>query len=203
MSPQDRDAVTAAIPAIQSKVPLAGFNLEQGNWSYQQFVCPVFPDHVMLLYSRNEGAGNLSQFSVAIPRDGNSTVHVLPILRRSFSLYTRATENPLTIATFNRLREHAQTGEKPDWLVTGLCYAALTGAHVKLALADADGGKSGPMPAMTPLLQIGNDGRNTVRFMDVENAQRPKQWSLIFDSRGKLVKVEVLDAPLLQTKRVP
>lgn len=203
MSSQDRAAVISAMPAIQSRVALAGFSLEQGNWSYHQIVCPVLPEHVLLLYSRNEGADNLSQFSVAIPRDGKSTVRVVPILRRSFSPYTPAPVSPLTIATFNRVRDNGQTGEKPDWLVTGLCYAALAGVHVTLVPADTGRGKSGPMRAMTPLLEIGIDGGNTVQFVDVENAQKPKEWDLIFDSKGKLVKVEVSAAPPLQIRMLP
>jgi hypothetical protein len=194
-------AVNGAMPAIQSKAALAGFNLSESQWTYQQIVCPVIPKHLLLLYSRNEGAGDTSLFSVILPRNG-SGVRVLPILRRSFAQYTPAPENPLSIATFNRLRENNHTEKKPDWLMTGLCYAALTGSHVTLVPPDSDRAGSGVLPVMAPALQIDN-GMNIVHFLDLEKVQVPREWDLTFDSKGKLVKVAVTGYPALQMKMLP
>jgi len=201
MTPEDQRVAIAALPAIQSKAALAGFNLRQGIWSYQQITCPALPNHVILLYSRNEGQRDMSLFSVAIPHDRNGVFRVVPILRLGFSPYTPAPENPLTIAAFNQARESERNNQKHDWLLTGLCYAALAGAHVTLAPAGADRGVSA-LPASSPLLEI-KEGVNIVHFVDLENSGKAKEWRLTFDTKGKLVNVEVSDAPAMQIKTVP
>lgn len=201
MSSTDLQTVNGAMPAIHSKATLAGFDLDEGQWSYEQIVCPVIPQHLLLLYSRNKGVGDSSVFSVIVPR-GGSGVRVLPIRRRGFSLYTPAPMNPLTIAVFNRLLENDHTEKKPDWLMTGFCYAALAGAHVKLVPPDADRAKGSAIPAMAPLLHL-DEGMNIVRFVDVEKVQAPRQWDLAFDPKGKLVKVAVAPYPALQVKMLP
>jgi hypothetical protein len=201
MSSADLQAVNGAMPAIQGKAALAGFNLAQGKWSYQQIVCPVIPDHLLLLYSRNDGAGDNSAFSVTLARDG-SGVRVLPILHRGFALYTPAPMNPLSMAAFNRLRENDHSEKKPDWLVTGLCYAALTGSHVELVPPDTDRVGGSAIPAMSPLLEI-DEGMNIVHFVDVEKIQAPQEWDLTFDPKGKLVKVAVTALPSLRVKMLP
>lgn len=202
MSSADLETVKSAMSGIRHKSAQAGFNLDDGNWSYQQVVCPVLPEYLLLLYTRDNGVGDVSRFSAIILREGKTEVLILPILRRSFTLYTPAPVNPLTIAVFNRIRENGQTEKKPDWLMTGLCYAALAGAHVKLVPPDTKQGSGSAVPAMAPLLQI-EEGMSIVHFVDVENAQKPREWDLAFDPKGKLVKVTVAVASPLNVKMLP
>ncbi len=201
ISAYDRDALAQAMPAIERKAAVAGFNLQEGNWSYQQIACSLYANDLLLLYSLDRGPRDQSRFSVVIPRDRKSAVRVVPILRRSFTPYTSAPGNPVTIAAFNSLRENSASTQKPDWLLTGRCYAALAGAHVQLNSPES--GSAGDLQiAMPSVLKI-DGARNIVQFVDVEQPRYPQQWRLIFDSKGKLVKVEVSTFPALQVKILP
>lgn len=203
MTARDRQDVRDAAPAIEKKAALRGFNLERGGWSYQQIACPVFPGHLLLLYSRNRGVGDVSQFSAIVPRDGNGSVRVLPILRRSYSLFTPAPVNPLTIAAFNTLRAHEHPDRKVDWLATGLCYAALTGSEVKLPRAANGAADQNMTGAMNAVLQVEEDGAAVVRFFDVEDPEQTRSWDLSFDKEGKLMRVAVTPVPELKPTMVP
>lgn len=202
MTAQDRQVVRDASPAIGKEAALRGFDLQRGNWSYQQIACPVFPGHLLLLYLRDNGVGDVSRFSAIVPRDGNGPVRVLPILRRSYSLFTPAPVNPLTIAAFNVLRAHEHPDRKVDWLATGLCYAALTGAQVELPPV-ASGPANQSILVMNSLLQVEEDGSAAVRFFDVEHPLQTKSWDLTFDKDGKLMKVAVTPVPGLKAMLVP
>lgn len=203
MTAQDRQAVRDASPAIQKTAALRGFDIERGTWSYQQIACPVFPDHILLFYSRNNGVGDVSRFSAIVPRGSNGMVRVLPILRRSYSQFTPTPVNPLTIAAFNTLRAHEHPDRKVDWLTTGLCYAAMTGADVKLPPAGIEAGHQNISLVMNSVLQVEEDGSAEVRFFDVEDPQQTKSWELTFDKDGKLMRVVLMPVPELKPTLVP
>lgn len=202
MTAPDRQAVRDASAAIAKNAAVQGFNLQQGSWSFQQIACPVFPGHLLLLYTRDRGVGDLSKFSAIVSRGENGSVRILPILRRSFSLYTPAPVNPLTIVAFNVLRADENRDRKVDWLATGLCYAALTGDEVKLPPAGKGTTQQNVALVMDSLLQVEEDGGAVVRFFDVEDPQRTRSWALSFDRNGKLMRVAVAPV-LLKTALVP
>lgn len=191
MTAQDQDQVRDAEPAIHRKAALQGFDFAKGSWTYQQIACPVFPGQILLLYTRDGGVGDVSKFSAIVPRDGNGAVQVLPLLRRSYSLFTSARVNPMTIAAFNILREHEHLDRKVDWLATGLCYAALTGARVALSRGENHNARQPTLPATNALLQVNVDGSAVVRFFNVEDPQHVESWALTFDRHGKLMSVLV------------
>lgn len=191
MTAQDRQAVHDALPEIQRKAAARGFDLDRGAWSYEQIACPVFPAHILLLFSRDGGIGDVSRFSAIVPRDAGESVHVLPILRRSYALFTPAAVNPVTIAAFNVLRAHEHPGQKVDWLATGLCYAALTGNAVQLSSPANASGTKPFSPAMNSLLQVEEDGSAVVRFFDSEDPVQVEAWSLTFDKNGHLNNVAI------------
>lgn len=203
MTVEDRQAVRDAAPAIREKAALQGFDLQRGAWNYHQIACPVFPEHILLLYSRINGAGDVSKFSAVVPRDGNGAVRVLPIERRSYSLFTPVPVNPLAIAAFNVIRAHDHPDSKFDWLATGLCYAALTGSDVKLAPVGKALANQNIALIMNSVLQVEQDGSAAVRFFDVEDPQRAKSWELTFDKNGKLMRVAVTPVPELKPTLLP
>ena len=129
MSRQDRDLAADAESAIGERAGFAGLEFNQGKWNYQQIVCPALPNHLFLQFTRNNGTGDVSVFSASIPRGGDGRVRIIPILRRGYSLFSPAPINALTISAFNHIRAEEHSDEPPDWLATGLCYAALAGAH--------------------------------------------------------------------------
>lgn len=190
MDAHDREVVGAALPLIDQRAALLGFDLGNGGWAYRQMLCPIFPAHVLLLYTRNNGAGDVSEFTAVVPRDGHGSVRIVPILRRSFSPYTPASSNSRTIAAYNAIRAHEHPGKKVDWLTASLCYAALAGAQVVLPPPVGAGTQGDTFTLqMNPLLQIGDGGAATVQFLDVERPQRPVEWALSFNQDGKLLTV--------------
>ncbi len=188
----------------------AGYNdiaFNQGKWSYEQLVCPALPNHLFLRFTRNNGAGDVSVFSASIPRNGEGHIRIVPILRRSYSLFSPAPINALTIAAFNRIRNEDKPASDPGWLGTALCYAALAGANPAAAQLDAStaaaaGLKQYPA-ASSPVLAISNNGSADVRFTDLSAKPRPMQWSLTFSAKGKLLKAAHSPAGLKADQPVP
>ena len=206
MTAADRELAEANQGEIARRAGLQGMNLkgdedELGSWGYEQAVCPVFPEHLILEYSRDNGKGDVTLFAAVIPR-GEGHVRVIPVRRRSYSLWTPASSNALTINDFNHLVLEGHEGLNPDWLTLGLCYAALAGGHVRAALvAQTPAAEAYPLiePAM---LRVVAKGGAEVRFADGTPKTKAMEWVLVFDSKGQLMKVrhgtatEVVEKPV-------
>jgi hypothetical protein len=184
----------------------AGFNdiaFNQGKWGYEQLVCPALPHHLFLRFTRNNGTHDVSVFSVSIPRNGQGRLRVIPILRRSYSLFSPAPINAMTIAAFNHIRTEEQAESTPSWLGTALCYAALAGANPLAAHESmTDGPKVFPA-ASAPELEIPPQGGAIVRFTDMAAAPRPMVWNLIFNRKGRILKATHAPADLNAERPVP
>ena len=203
MTEMDRNLAASAKPSIREGATMAGIDFDKGKWSYEQLACQALPGHVFLLFHENQGAGDQSLFSAAILRSSEGRVRIIPIQRRSYSLFTPAPANAMAIAAFNRIRADEPASKPADWLSTGLCYAALTGSHPEASpLAkkseDANLGLSFP-----PTIEVQSDGSAIVRFVDVSTARQPMQWALTFNSKGKLLKVTRSATPLYAVKLIP
>lgn len=206
MTAADRELAEASEAEIDRRADLQGFGLDRDDagtrgWGYEQAVCPVFQDHLLLEYSRDDGRGNFSLFSVVIPR-GEGHVRVVPVRRRSYSLWTPASSNALTINDFNHMVLEGHGGLNPDWLTLGLCYAALAGGHVRAALvAETPAAEAYPLlePAM---LRVVAKGGAEVRFADATPKTKAMEWVLVFDAQGRLMKVRHVAATELVKKPV-
>jgi hypothetical protein len=206
MTAADRELAEVNQGEIARRAGLQGMNLkgdeeELGSWGYEQAVCPVFPGHLILEYSRDNGKGDVTLFSAVIPR-GEGHVRVIPVRRRSYSLWTPASSNALTINDFNHLILEGHEGLNPDWLTLGLCYAALAGGHIRAALvAQTPAAEAYPLvePAM---LRVEAKGGAEVRFADTTPKTKAMEWVLIFDAKGRLMKVRHVAATELVKKPV-
>ncbi len=193
MPAADREVADASQAEIARRAGLQGLDLRndgegQGSWGYEQAVCPVFPEHIILEYSRSNGPGDVSLFSAVIPR-GEGHVRVIPVRRRSYSLFTPASSNALTLNDFNHMVTEGQKGLSPDWLTLGLCYAALAGGHVRAALiAEEPETEVFPLPAPATLTVSGKGGAE-VRFDDATPHTKAMEWTLEFAQDGRLLKV--------------
>jgi hypothetical protein len=188
MTEPDRLLEADAESSIAERAGYADIAFNQGKWSYQQLVCPALPNHLFLRFTRSNGAGDVSVFSASIPRNDTGHIRIIPIQRRSYSLFSPAPINALTIAAFNRIRaeDHAEDST-PGWLGTALCYAALAGANPLAGPQDAPA--AAPFPAASaPSLEIPAEGGAIVRFTDLSATPRPMAWSLIFNPKGRLLK---------------
>jgi len=190
MSQPDRELADSSGGEIRLRAGFHGMEFGSSQWSSRQIVCPALPHHLFLLFTRNGGAGDVSLFTASIPRGGEGRVRVIPIKRRGYGLFSPAPINAQTVAAFNQIRAEEHSGQGGDWLQTGLCYAALAGARPA---------KSQAMQSFAPpsVLEAFADGGAVIRFTD-EAAPHPMEWTLRFDSNGKLLKAAHAPASMVK-----
>lgn len=194
MTQQDRDLAADAESSIGEHAVFDGLEFNQGKWKTQQIVCPALPNHLFLQFTRNNGTGDVSVFSASIPRGGDGRVRIIPILRRGYSLFSPAPINALTISAFNHIRAEEHIADGADWVDTGLCYAALAGAHPQMGPAEEIAIQK--LSAAPPgLLVIPLHGGAIIRFTDVAAIPKPMDWAMTFDGKGKLLKASHSAAP--------
>ncbi len=202
MIAQDRDLAAGEQSTIRARAELAGMEFGKGKWTYQQLVCQALPGHLFLLFEANKGPGDVSLFSAVVPRGGKGQIRIIPIERRGFSLFSPASVNPITVSAFNHIRaDEAPTGNA-DWLATGLCYAALAGAHPLTSPLPKQSSDATTSLTFPPTLVVGVAGEATVRFVDVAAAERPMQWTLAFDASGQLLKVAKFATPVYAVRPI-
>jgi hypothetical protein len=203
MTEADRTLASGADVTIRDYATLAGMELDKGKWSYQQLVCHALPDHLFLIFELDNGPGDVSIFSAAIPRGGNGRVRIIPVERRGYSLFSPAPVNPLTVSAFNRIRADEPVNKSADWLATGLCYAALAGARPALSVSPKESATPNSELVFPPTLEIGSFGESTVRFVDVATERQPTEWALTFSQKGQLLKVDHFATPNFAVTPVP
>jgi hypothetical protein len=204
MTAADRLQAANAESSIGEHARYADLDFNQGQWSYQQVVCPALPNHIFLRFLRNNGAGDVSLFTASVPRGEDGRVRIVPIQRRGYSLFSPAPINALTISAFNHIRAEENPDQDPakapDWIGTALCYAALAGGHPQPAqVVDNPASEKFPV-ASVALLEVGNDGGAVLSFTDMSTSPRPTRWSMTFDRKGKLVKGGHAPAELISMK---
>jgi hypothetical protein len=203
MAEKDRTVVAGAESSIAERARFAGLEFNEGPWSYRQMVCPALPNHIFLRFTRNNGTGDVSMFSASIPTNGAGHVRIIPILRRSYSLFSPAPINAITISAFNRIRDEEHPSTPPDWLGTGLCYAALAGAQPETPVP-ADLPENRKYPSVVHAeLDIPLHGGAVIRFAEAAATLRPIQWTMTFDGKGRLLKATHFAAPPLPVKIFP
>jgi len=190
LSQQDRLLLADAESSITEHAGFAGMEYQQSGWSYRQIVCPTFPNHLFLQYSRNNGTGDTSVFSVSIPRNGEDRVRVVPILKRGYSLFSPAPINSLTVSAFNHIRAGEPETANADWLGNALCYAALAGAQPEILPVDAMPAPHKPIPALTAQMRVQRQthGVEEIRFDDAAARPHAMEWTMTFTRQGKLIK---------------
>jgi hypothetical protein len=203
MPETDRALAANADPKIREAAALAGIEFDKGRWSVRQLVCSALPGHLFLIFEADNGPGDVSLFSAAIPRAGNGRVRIVPIERRGYSLFSPAPINALTVAAFNRIRSEEPENQSADWLATALCYAALAGAHPAISPAQKDPSGAKMPLAFPPTLEVGSSGDSTVRFVDGSTARQPTEWALTFSQKGRLLKVDRFATPNFAVTPIP
>jgi hypothetical protein len=200
MTQKDRDLVADAESSISEHAGFMGMEFNGGKWNYQQVVCPALPRHIFLRFTRNNGTGDVSVFSASIPRDGEGRVRIIPILLRGYSLFSPAPINALTISAFNHIRAEEHPDKAPEWLGTGLCYAALAGGHPQAVYLSEDPESQKFPVALPAMMEITSGGDAILSFADVSATPRPMEWTMTFNGKGKLLKATHKPADLIPVK---
>jgi hypothetical protein len=189
MTAADRQLEASSESAIARHAALEDFSLDEGHWSWQQIACRALPNHLFLRFTRDNGAGDRSMFSISIPRDGNGHLRIIPVLRRGFSLYSPAPSNNGTVAAFNQIRREDEADSNAGWLETGLCYAALAGANPSVGSLTGNHELDSPAPPLAEMLVLLNGGA-IVKFTDQDARPHPMLWSMTFSPKGTLLEVK-------------
>lgn len=195
MSEADRELEANSESAIAEHAGFDDFELNEGRWSYRQIVCRALPDHLFLRFSKDDGAGGRSMFSVSIPRNGKGRLRVIPIQRRGYSLYSPAPGNGITVAAFNQIRREDGAGSNAGWLETGLCYASLAGANPSTGPLTGDAVLTQPSPPLAEIV-VPLHGGAVIVFTDENAHPHPTLWTLTFSANGTLLKARREPAPL-------
>lgn len=205
LPPQDRLVIANAESTIGELARSAGMEYTENQWNYREISCPSFANHVFLQFSRENGRGDVSVFSASIPRNGVGKMRLIPILKRSYSLFSPAPINALTISAFNHIRTEEGQSANNDWLGNALCYAALAGSHPQIASSDAWPSLKSPVPPLTAALdvQFNNKGQEVISFDDLAAPAHPMEWTMTFTREGKLIKATHKPAGTLQALPVP
>jgi hypothetical protein len=196
MTQKDRDLVADAQSSIAEHAGQANLGFNQGEWSYRQMVCPALPNHLFLRFTRNNGTGDVSIFSASIPRDGGGRVRFVPIQLRSYSLFSPAPINAITVSAFNHIRAEEHVDVTADWLGTAACYAALAGGDPQLPLVSGTSSTPKNDLAMPAVLDIPTEGGAVIQFTDLSSVPRPMVWTMTFDGKGKLLNAGHVSADL-------
>jgi hypothetical protein len=214
MTAGDRELAEGAGMEIARRAELQGFRgveganraeeetSKDGGWGYEQAVCPVFPEHLILEYSRGNTAGDVTLFAAVIPRGSEGHVRVIPVRRRGYSLWTPTSSNALTINDFNHMVKEGETGLNPDWLTLGLCYAALAGGHVRAALVPKIAAEESFPESAAAMLKVGKKAGAEVSFADATPGVKAMEWEMSFDRRGRLLKVKHTSSQLVRERPV-
>jgi len=199
LTQQDRLLVADAESTIAEHAGFAGPAYQQSNWNYRQIVCPTFPNHFFLQYTRNNGVGDMTVFSASIPRNGEGRVRIVPILKRGYSLFSPAPINALTISAFNHIRSEEGEAANADWLGNALCYAALAGSQPEILPANTEPALHKPIPALNAAMDVEMQahGMEVIRFDDAASRPHAMEWTMTFTHQGKLIKATHKPASLL------
>jgi hypothetical protein len=202
---RDRLLVANAESTIGELARSAGLEYSQNEWDYREITCPSFTNHVFLQFNHNNGRRDVSVYSASIPRNGVGKIRIIPILKRSYSLFSPAPINAMTVSAFNHIRAEEGQAANDDWLGNALCYAALAGAQPRILSADSWPSTHSPVPPLTAALDVRFDakGQEVISFDDVAASTHPMEWTMTFTRDGKLIKATHNPAAMLRAQPIP
>lgn len=195
MSATDRAALDSRQREVVSTARIYGYNLEAGNWSYEQTLCAPMPGTIMLHYFQDLPGGAESLFTALVPR-AKGRVRVVPVLYRNATPFLPAPKNPHNYALFNELVPlniaRREAGGRGNWLALSACYAELTGPPTNLPSGpDADIGIAGA-PSATVYVDVQHQSMR-VTLANREGQRIYKIWTIAFNQDGRVTDVATED----------
>jgi len=206
LNERDRLLVANSESSITELAGSAGMEYGgKSEWSYRAVGCPGFSNHLFLQFSRNNGRGDVSLFSASIPRNGMGKIRIVPILKRSYSLFSPAPINAKTISVFNHIRAEEGQSVNEDWLGNGLCYAALAGAQPQILSSDSWPTQQNAVAPLTAALdvQFNAGGQEVITFDEAAAGPHATEWTMTFTREGKLIRATHRPIRMLRAQPVP
>lgn len=201
----DRAAIESRSTELTLAARIYGYNLEAGNWTYEQTLCAAMPDTILLHYFQDFPDGTESIFTALMPR-GTGRVRIVPLLYHNATPFLPAPKNPRNYALFNELVPRSIAGKDAaasrNWLELGACYAELTGVPTNLPSgANPDIGIAGA-PSATIYLNV-QDKTTRVTFADREGERIYKIWSIAFSQDGRITAAGTEDRSVIAATPTP
>lgn len=185
----DLSLIHARQREISAEAAFFGYDLNAGEWDYDQTSCPAIPDQLVLHYRKQFRGGAQSLFTALVPR-GAGRVYVVPVLYRNATPFRSATGNERSIAVFNRVvpAEIAAKAIDPDgqWLALALCYADIVYGNANVL--ERPGADIGLARAPIPLLRLSeiNNARGII-FTDRNAPGEYLVFNLTLNEKGRVI----------------
>ncbi len=193
MSAADRHTLADHRRELSEAARIYGYNLAEGNWSYEQTRCAPLPDTLLLHYTQRFPDGTESLFTALVPRR-TGHVRIVPVLYRSATPFVPAPKNPENYALFNKLVKATPKDAVPgkNWFDSAACYAEMTGGRIDLySDPEEDIGIAG---APSPRVNIEpKDKTARVTVASREGVSAYKVWSISFDRNGRVLGASTED----------
>ncbi len=200
IDPADASVIRAKQREIVNEAAFFGYDLgaparnPSASWTFDQSVCPLIPDELVLHYRRQFPNGAQSLFTALVPR-GPGRVFVVPVLYRNATPFRAATGSERSIAVFNRVvpADAAAQAAQPEgkWLLLALCYADIVYAHANVL--NRAGNETGLARAPVPMLHISE--ASTARSVTFTDRNAPGEylvWSLALNGKGRITAASAL-----------
>jgi hypothetical protein len=209
MKPEDRMLLKHRELDLSRAAAFYGLDISDSHWTYQQILCRSLPDHLMLSFQNDSREHGVSHFLAVVPANGDK-VQVVTDYTHGLLPFHAAWEKSAAYQAFNHMAEtdrgEHELGPESHWLGLGMCFVALTGRvpHVPMPQQSVPASEAlVKRNGSTPIILIDPGKEAEVRLSDVSDARQTGNWSLRFDSKGRLTKAVLDTAGPLKTKSVP
>jgi hypothetical protein len=192
MQTEDTGVVAAMTAELGQKARIAGFDIGNGGWVYEQIVCPAFPDFVFLAFRRGSEESGSSRFVAVLERKA-SWVRVVSTVSEGTlplgSLWSRPGAYEIFNYMLRRERGLQPLESAPAWLSIAMSFAELSGHHVQVFVAETLPDSTldlSRLGANRPQLNIDPNQSADVTFSDAAKPMTTTDWRLRFDPHGQI-----------------
>jgi hypothetical protein len=191
LEPEDAALLKKRKRDVLAEAEFYGYDMSAKGWSYEQSVCPLMPDFVMLRYSSKDAAGAESLFTILVPRSGGR-IRIVPVLNHGATRFKPAPLDPRNYQLFSQLvpAEVAVKNSGPDgkWILLSICFAEMTGARPQVPNDPSLDIRM--IKAPPPILRISINGKDhEVRFTDPISPKEYRLWEISYNGAGQITSV--------------
>ncbi|HYK34582.1 hypothetical protein [Alloacidobacterium sp.] len=191
IEPTDADLLKNRNRDLLNEAEFYGYDMSTAGWNYEQSVCSLMPDYVLVRYTSKDAAGADSIFTALVPRSGGRVLAV-PVLSHGATRFKPAPVDPRNFQIFSQVvpADVAKTNSGPDgkWLLLSVCYAEMTGARPQVPNHPSMDVRM--IKAPPPTLRISVSGQDhEVRFVDPISPVEYRLWDISYDANGHVIGV--------------
>ncbi|HEY0795606.1 MAG TPA: hypothetical protein VGD64_07475 [Acidisarcina sp.] len=196
MEQRDAEVVAAHQSAIARAAAFYDFTLDS-SWSYEQAVCPLAPQDILLNYYSRQPHG-ISSFSAVVPRQG-SVIRIVPLVHdgtapsvapwgeHSYHVFNSMTDAAGLRNVSSSQPDSVGAMSPGDRFVWGLCYVALVNERTVVPHPDRE---LHVFSATDPTFRLGTQGGSELSFTVRDDPHYYSVWRLEFSPKGSLLRAD-------------